>query len=613
MLAIFRKRGRLMAGLIVVSGLAGMAYYVSARPLYFSKARVRVQTDAKASTEARTMLRELNAATLIERTARRLGRKGSARELQLRNVLQQSIRPVSDDRFEIECWSESAELARRWPAALVEEFEREQRETSARDFQQMVRGYRGEIEEVALKLGRKVDSSDPAELRRLLTEMGQVEAGPTELARVSQRLDRFGRVRIELENASLDVAAKLALINALNQPAEDGAPSGSVEKQGAASGEESAALSTRYQQARGRFEIEYQALIKAKTELEMRSATKHGETAPPAPPPESTSRISRRPLREVAGELQNKLERFEDEQKKAVQLTFEGTVETRAQRTTPELGTLLLFSLLAGGALALVLPFILACLDRSLASSREVESVLGLRVLGAVPKLAGRGDGRHPAPEELESFRPIATDLQALRSTGSGALVVMVTSALRGEGKTTTASNLGHALADLEWKTVVVDCSFPHSRIHRRFGYRRTPGLADLLRGERTLEEVCRVTAQPHLSVVPAGGPADRGAELLGGDAFAAVLKKLREEFDGVVLDTPPVLGFSETSILQKQVDGVVLVIRSGLTPRANLKAAIEMLKINGANFFGAVLNGVEQVGTSRKSRERRSSSLGTA
>ena len=611
MLAIFRKRGRLMAGLIAVSGLAGLGYYVSARPIYFSKARVRIETPANASMEARTVLRELNAATLIERTARRLGRKGSARELQLRNILHQSIRPVSEKRFEIDCRSKSAELARRWPATLVEEFQREQRETSARDFQQMVRGYRREIEEVASRLGRKVDASDPAELQRALMEMEQFEAGPTELARVSQRLDRFGQVRIELENASLDVAAKLALINALSQPAEGGAPGGAVEKQRAGSDQGSAALSTEYQQARGRFELEYQALIKQKTELEMRASAKPGEPAAPGPAPDSTSRISRRPLREVAVELRNKIERFEEERKNAVQLTFEGTVETRAQRATPELGTLLLFSLLTGGALALGLPLILACFDRSLASPREVESVLGLRVLGMVPQRAGRGDSRQPGPEELERFRPIAKDLQALRATDSGALVVMVSSALRGEGKTSAAANLGRALGDLDWKTAVVDCDFSRGRIHRRFGYRRTPGLADVLREECTLEEVCRITAQPDLSVVPAGAPADHGTELLGGEAFAAVIQKLREDFDGVVLDTPPVLGFSETSILQKQVDGVVLVIRGGVTPRANVQAAIEMLKVNGANFFGAVLNGVDQVGTSRKSGQRRSSSVG--
>lgn len=616
MFAIARKHARLMVLLMVFSCLCGLAYYVYARPFYYSKSRVRMEQLADSSaveslreTQVRVVLKELHAAPIVERTARRLGLKGSAREIQLRNVLKQSIRPFGRSELEIECWSVSAELAQRWPEALIEEFQSYRREKHARDLQEIVRSYSDELYEVAAKFGQKIEIKDQHDVIRVLAELQPFESGPTELVRLSRRLDELGKVRIELENSSLDIAAKLALLNSPGKStdtvdlarngASDGTPAEPVKSLPNLDASAQNQLTGDYQRARSRFELEYRELIKKKAEIEAKlpSVANRPEEAAAAQSAETTSRISRRPLQRIAAEMQKKIERLEEGWKsETVDLAFEEIVEAHDQPVSPEPGKLVLLSLLLGALLSVALPLLLTYFDRTVSRPEQVESILHLRVLGAVPEFSAPATARGGTPEQLESFRPVAANLLALASASSAPQVLMVSSAVRGEGKTLVSSNLAISFADLGVRTVVVDCDLRHSGIHRQFGYRRSPGLADVLRGELTFEDACRPTAHHDLSILSAGKPVDTGTELLGSEAFTALMKRLREKFDWVLVDTPPVLGFSETSILQKHVDGVVLVIRSGFTPRATVKAAIEMLQVNGATFHGAVLNGVDAV-----------------
>jgi len=127
--------------------------------------------------------------------------------------------------------------------------------------------------------------------------------------------------------------------------------------------------------------------------------------------------------------------------------------------------------------------------------------------------------------------------------------------------------------------------------MHRLFGYRKNPGLSNVLLDEVTLEEACRPTSHENLSILSAGKHLDTGTELLGSEKFGCLMATLRERYDRIIVDTPPVLGLSEACILQKHVDGVLFVIWSGHTPIRNMKAAIETLQANGANFYGFILN----------------------
>jgi polysaccharide biosynthesis transport protein len=115
--------------------------------------------------------------------------------------------------------------------------------------------------------------------------------------------------------------------------------------------------------------------------------------------------------------------------------------------------------------------------------------------------------------------------------------------------------------------------------------------MSGLLTGKHTLDEVIRPVARENLSIITAGDHIHAATELFGSPQFTELMEKLRGQFDRIVLDTPPVLGLSETSALQRWVDGVLLVVWCGRTPVRNLKASIETLAANGANFYGFVLN----------------------
>ncbi|HEY2344012.1 MAG TPA: polysaccharide biosynthesis tyrosine autokinase, partial [Chthoniobacteraceae bacterium] len=245
-------------------------------------------------------------------------------------------------------------------------------------------------------------------------------------------------------------------------------------------------------------------------------------------------------------------------------------------------------------------PFLLEYLDHTMSNLEQVESTFQMRGLGIVPKLSEYGADRpllSQSPDKsvdgtlLENFRVIRTNLLSMGALTKAPHVIMVASAMPKEGKTVVSSNLAVSFSQTGARTLLLDTDLRRGRMHRLFGYRKSPGLSDVLLGECTLEEAIRPTGHENLSILSAGKHIEAGAELLGSDRFRTVMEQVREKFERVVMDTPPVLGLSETSVLQSLVDGVLFVIWSGNTPVRTMRAAIEMLQANGANFYGFVLN----------------------
>lgn len=227
--AIARKHLRLMTLLMVFSCLCALVYYVYARPVYYAKALVRMDYVALPldtdkvyhDGRVRVVMKELNSPHVIERTAHSLGLKGSAREVQLKTVLKQSIRSNSEKNLDLEVWPVSRELAERWPKALIDSFEEYRREKRSRDRQEVINTYTREIKEVAAKLGQSLDDKfvikDAHDVARVTTDLLRFKSLPAELAKMDRRIDDMGRVRIQLEDPALDVIAKLSLIAGLEK------------------------------------------------------------------------------------------------------------------------------------------------------------------------------------------------------------------------------------------------------------------------------------------------------------------------------------------------------------------------------------------------------------
>ncbi|HET9676497.1 MAG TPA: polysaccharide biosynthesis tyrosine autokinase [Solirubrobacterales bacterium] len=197
----------------------------------------------------------------------------------------------------------------------------------------------------------------------------------------------------------------------------------------------------------------------------------------------------------------------------------------------------------------------------------------------------------HERPRTLisESYRSLRTAL--LLSSARELKVIAVTSAVAGEGKTATASNLAVVLAQLGRQVLIVDCDLRKPRLHQVFRVSNRFGLVNQLTATAEPESVFLATEVPNLWVTPSGPIPPNPSELLASDRMREWLRTLRARFDFVVLDTPPALAVTDATIVGLLADGVVLTLRSGKVTREEARLCRDRLRQAGIKILGAVLN----------------------
>lgn len=188
-----------------------------------------------------------------------------------------------------------------------------------------------------------------------------------------------------------------------------------------------------------------------------------------------------------------------------------------------------------------------------------------------------------------ESFRILRTNLQ-YSSLDKKHKVIVITSSNPGEGKTTIASNLALTLAEEEKKVILIDCDLRRPYIHRIFKISNANGLSQVLLGAKNLD-TASTKYKENLSILTSGYIPPNPAEMLASEKMSKLLYKLREEFDYIILDTPPVLLVTDSQILSTKADGTILVVRSEKTKKVEVKDSIGLLKKVNANIIGTVLN----------------------
>lgn len=198
-----------------------------------------------------------------------------------------------------------------------------------------------------------------------------------------------------------------------------------------------------------------------------------------------------------------------------------------------------------------------------------------------------------PASTAAEQYRTLYYRLERMRELRP-MKVVSLTSALPGEGKTVTTVNLAltAARANPERKILLMDADLRRSQVAEMLGIKGKPGLCELLTGECEVRDAVRRFSTNSIAVIPAGGVPEEATSLLASPRMKGLMAKVRENFDEVYVDLPPTLPFADASILSSACDGVVLVIRAGMTPFKQVQAAVEHLA--GAPIVGCVLNGAE-------------------
>ena len=199
---------------------------------------------------------------------------------------------------------------------------------------------------------------------------------------------------------------------------------------------------------------------------------------------------------------------------------------------------------------------------------------------------------KKPKSVAAEAYRSLRTNIQ-YSSFDNKYQTLVVTSANPGEGKTTVAGNLALVLAQGESKVLLVDCDMRRPSIHKLFKISNTYGISDLLVGNKKLESVAN-KYNDNLSIVPAGKIPPNPAEMLASKAMTAFLEEMKNYFDYIVLDTPPLQAVTDAQVLSTKADGSLIIIRAGVTKKEAINNAVSIIKKVKGNIIGTVLNVAE-------------------
>jgi non-specific protein-tyrosine kinase len=272
------------------------------------------------------------------------------------------------------------------------------------------------------------------------------------------------------------------------------------------------------------------------------------------------------------------------------------TIPVRPQTMRNTLLAVLAGILLSGGIV-----FTMDTMDDTIKNPEELRRLFDIPILGMIAWHEA-ADGKPISLAEPRS--PVTESFRALRTNTIFAGVdkplrrVMVTSATPQEGKTTVTANLAVVLAQGENKIAVIDADLRRPRLHRKFGFYNHVGLSDLFLVMRPLEGfpqgAIKFSEAARLAVVTSGKLPPNPAELLTSQKMAQFLEMLNQEYDLVLIDTPPVLSVTDAVALAPCVDGVILVTKPGVTRMRDFRQAFEQLKSVGARVLGVVLNAVE-------------------
>jgi len=254
----------------------------------------------------------------------------------------------------------------------------------------------------------------------------------------------------------------------------------------------------------------------------------------------------------------------------------------------------LVLGLMLGGSLAVLRELT----DQRLRTVDEVATWLGIAHLGVVPRIAGWGSVRrarktatHPSSPVAEAFRNIRTSLH-FGVLPEQSRVIQVTSSLSGEGKSTFVSNLGVAMAQSGQTVLIVDADFRKPVQHKMFGVTCEKGLSSVLARTERLSRAIISTSTPGLFLLPAGPQVAVPAEMFGGTLFGAVLAKLAQPFDRILVDTPAMRPTADARIVATRSQAVILVLRRGVCTYPALRYAHGLLRQDGSHVIGAVGNG---------------------
>ncbi|MBP1712202.1 MAG: putative Protein-tyrosine kinase [Deltaproteobacteria bacterium] len=289
-----------------------------------------------------------------------------------------------------------------------------------------------------------------------------------------------------------------------------------------------------------------------------------------------------------------------------IQIVDQAEFLTKPYRPNKQLN--LLLAAVVGLFLGVGLAFFFEYLDNTVKTPEDVEELIRLPSFGIVPAIYSQRRKRiengnsypvelithsHPKSALSEAYRNIRTSI-LLSFSEKPPKTLAISSPNPAEGKTTTALNTAIALAQTGASVLLIDADMRKPRIHTIFNYENGAGLSSYLSGNARLESIIQNSGIPNLSYVPSGPIPPNPSELLGSLLFKNTLDTLKDTFDHILIDAPPVLGFADSAILSSMVDGTMMVVVGGKTPRETLHQAREILFQVNARILGVVINRVD-------------------
>ncbi len=268
----------------------------------------------------------------------------------------------------------------------------------------------------------------------------------------------------------------------------------------------------------------------------------------------------------------------------------------------PQKGKNLLLGLLVGCMFGVGLAFFQEYLDDTIKDADGAKRELKWPLLAVTPQIrkTDPGDEKNRRASLLTHLEPKSQAAEAFRSLRTGIhftsvnrkrQVILMTSTFPGEGKSTVSANLGCILSQTGANIILIDCDLRKSTLHEKLGCTKEPGLTDHLAGDAPLENIIRETPIPDLHFISAGLTPPNPAELLGSQKMLDMIATLRESFDTIIIDAPPVLAVTDAPLLTSLADMVLVVIEAGRVPIKAARQMRETLVSVNAPVAGIILN----------------------
>ncbi len=321
--------------------------------------------------------------------------------------------------------------------------------------------------------------------------------------------------------------------------------------------------------------------------------------------------------RELMDQLEEQMARVRLTEENGGTRVIELTAPSSAYLIGPNFAKMLGMGTFFGLALGAGLALLLEKNANTFRDPDEISRFLGVPVLTHIPFFKGRT--RKVAKNEVDVYKdldpylssvhaPSSVAAEAIRTcrtsilfecAGPGGKVIQVTSPLPGDGKSTIAGNLACSIAQSGKRVLAIDCDLRRPQLTDNFALRHKPGLTDVLNGDCEPSEVCHATPLTTLHVIPSGAVPTNPAEALTLPEMGELLEYLRERYDFIIVDTPPLLVVTDASITASLVDAVILAVRIRRKSKPNCKEALSILRAVGARVIGLVINNSDEASAS--------------